>query len=305
MRRAEPGDEPSRRPAGAAAEPRRSGAAGRREDSPPTEAELEATRDLDHWDTRRILAAIHAEDRRAVDAVGRVLAPVGAAVEVLVDVLRGGGRVFYVGAGTSGRMGLLDAAELPPTFGIDPERVQAVLAGGPAALERSVEGAEDRGEDAARELRRRDLSPRDAVLAISASGRTPFALAGLREARRAGAAALALTCDPGSPLAGEADLAIAVEVGPEVIAGSTRMKGGLAQKMVLQLLSTAAMVRLGRVRGNRMVHLRPASAKLRRRAREIVARAAGLSREEAERVLAAHGGDVRRALDALEGGGRG
>ncbi len=228
-----------------------------------------------------------------------MLPSVGAAVEVLVGVLRAGGRLFYVGAGTSGRMGLLDAAELPPTFGIDPERVQGVLAGGVAALERAVEGAEDRGGDAAAELRRRGLGAGDAVLAISASGRTPFAVSGLREARRAGAAALALTCDPRSPLAREADLAISVEVGPEVIAGSTRMKGGLAQKMVLHLLSTATMVRLGRVHGNRMAHLRPVSAKLRRRAREIVALAGGIPGEEAARLLADHGGDVPRVLALL------
>ena len=295
------GDEGPGHPVEAVAEPPgRSGGASEKPHagSPPTEAELESTRELDRWDTARIVAAIHAEDRRAVEAVGRVLPQVAAAAERLVRVLGGGGRLFYVGAGTSGRMGLLDAAELPPTFGLDPDRVQALLAGGPAAFERAVEGAEDRGEEAARELRRRGLGPRDAVLGISASGRTPYALAGLREARRTGAAALALTCDPASPLAREADLAIVPEVGPEVIAGSTRMKGGLAQKMVLHLLSTSTMVRLGRVRGNRMVHLKPTSAKLRRRAREIVARTAGVSPEEAARLLADHGGDVAAALDA-------
>ncbi len=304
MRQPQPADEPASSTAATSAE-----APGEaptpRADPPPTEAALDTTRDLDRWDTARILVAIHAEDRRAVEAVGGVLTAVARAVEALEAVLRGGGRLFYVGAGTSGRMGLLDAAELPPTFGIEPDRVQAVLAGGPAALERAVEGAEDRGEDAAVELRRRGLGARDAVLAISASGRTPFALAGLREARRKGAVALALTCDPDSPLAREAELAIVPEVGPEVIAGSTRMKGGLAQKMVLHLLSTATMVRLGRVRGNLMAHLRPGSAKLRRRAREIVARAGGISRDEAARLLAEHGGDVQRALAALQRAGGG
>lgn len=261
-----------------------------------TEAILESTQDLDRRSTREILEAVHAEDRVALEAVGKVLPDVERAVDVLVLVMQGGGRWFYVGAGTSGRMGLLDAAELPPTFGIPPERVQAILAGGEAALVRAVEGAEDVAEDARRALRERELLPGDAVVAISASGRTAFALGALEEARRRGARRIAITCDPASPLAAAAEVAIAPRVGPEVIAGSTRMKGGLAEKAVLQLLSTTAMVRLGRVEGNRMTNLHPASRKLRRRAVRMVMELGGVGEPEAERLLERAHGSCHDAL---------
>ena len=261
-----------------------------------TEAILESSQDLDRRSTREILEAVHAEDRVALEAVGKVLADVERAVDVLVLVMQGGGRWFYVGAGTSGRMGLLDAAELPPTFGIPPERVQAILAGGEAALVRAVEGAEDVAEDARRALRERELLPGDAVVALSASGRTAFALGALEEAHGRGARRLAITCDPASPLACAAEIAIAPRVGPEVIAGSTRMKGGLAEKAVLQLLSTTAMVRLGRVEGNRMTNLHPASRKLRRRAVRMVMELGGVDEAEAERLLERAHGSCHDAL---------
>jgi N-acetylmuramic acid 6-phosphate etherase len=194
-------------------------------------------------------------------------------------------------------MGLADAAELPPTFGIEPERVQAILAGGAQALDRAVEGAEDDGDAARAELRRRGLGPGDAVVAISASGRTPFAIAALEEASAVGARRIAVTCDPDSPLAAAAEIAIAPVVGPEVIAGSTRMKGGLAQKMVLHLLSTTTMVKLGRVEGNLMTHLRPGSRKLRGRAARLVAALAGIDESAAARLLEEHG-SVRAAVAA-------
>ena len=262
----------------------------------PTEAALSATEELDRLDVADVLAAIHAEDRRALCAVEAVLPELEQAVEILVATLSGGGRWFSVGAGTSGRMGALDAAELPPTFGLSPDRVQGVIAGGPEALQRSVEGAEDDGPAAQLDLARRGLTAGDAVLAISASGRTPYALAALEAARALGARRLALTCDPASPLAGAAEVAVAPAVGPEVIAGSTRMKGGLAQKMVLHMLSTATLVRLGRVEGNRMIHLRPVSEKLRRRARRIVAELGGVDDARAEALLRACDDDVPRAL---------
>jgi N-acetylmuramic acid 6-phosphate etherase len=265
----------------------------------PTEEVLESTRDLDARSVAEILAAIHAEDRVALEAVGRTLPEIERAVAILEATLRGGGRWFYVGAGTSGRMGALDAAEIPPTFGFDPERVRAVVAGGPEALVRALEGAEDDAQAAHRELARLALSDRDAVVAISASGHTPFARAGLEAARRAGARRIAVTCDPASPLAREAEVAIAPIVGPEVIAGSTRMKGGLAQKAVLHLLSTTVMVRLGRVRGNLMTHLAPASEKLRQRAVRIVAEVGGLDDARAQALLDACGGDLGRALERL------
>jgi N-acetylmuramic acid 6-phosphate etherase len=264
-----------------------------------TEAILESTRDLDRRSAKEILEAIHAEDRRALEAVGRVLSDLEQAAEILVLVLQGGGRWFNVGAGTSGRMGVLDAAEVPPTFGMPRERVTGIMAGGALALVSAVEGAEDDGEAARLALRQQELMPGDAVVALSASGRTPFALAALAEARERGARRIAITCDPGSPLAAAAEVAIAPTVGPEVIAGSTRMKGGLAQKMVLHLLSTTVMVRLGRVEGNQMTNLLPASRKLERRARRILCELGHVDAERADQLLAECHGSVQDALERL------
>jgi len=265
-----------------------------------TEAIHEATRDLDQKPVREILEAIHLEDLRATCAVGGIRKELEAAAEILIEVLTAGGRWFNIGAGTSGRMGCLDAAELSPTFGFDPERIQGIIAGGPPALMRAVEGAEDDEKSGAGDLVIHGIGKCDAVLAISASGRTPYTLAALRVAKSLGARTLALTCDPDSPLAQEAELAIAPVVGPEVIAGSTRMKGGLAQKMVLHQLSTAVMIRLGRVRGNLMSHLRPASRKLEDRAVRIVAQLAGTSAAAALQALEASGGDPNGALAELQ-----
>jgi len=262
----------------------------------PTEAVHQQTRDLDRRDVAEILEIIHAEDREALEAVGRVLPVIAQAVEVLACVLGGGGRWFNVGAGTSGRMGALDASEIPPTFGLPPGRVEAVIAGGATALTRAVEGAEDDAEAGAWALRERGLSGGDAVVAISASGWTPFTLGSLEVAHEVGARTVAITCDPGSPLAEGAEIAIVPEVGPEVIAGSTRMKGGLAQKTVLHMLSTTTMVRLGHVRGNLMTHLSPASDKLRRRAQWIIMELAGVSRGEAKELFEETGGDVHAAV---------
>ena len=261
-----------------------------------TEAVLDATRDLDRRSVEEILAAIHAEDYKALEAVRAVLPDISRAVDVLVCVLGGGGRWFNVGAGTSGRMGTLDAAEIPPTFGLPAGRVQAIIAGGPRALTRAVEGAEDKAEAGAWELRERGLSNGDAVLAISASGQTPFTLGSLEAAHEVGARSIALTCDPSSPLAEAAEIAISPCVGPEVIAGSTRMKGGLAQKMVLHLLSTTVMVRLGFVAGNLMSHVVPASDKLRQRARRIVMSLAGVCAADAARLLEECEGNTAAAI---------
>jgi N-acetylmuramic acid 6-phosphate etherase len=268
-------------------------------DAAPTEAPLAATADLDHRTTREILAAIHAEDRRAVEAVGAVQDAIARAVDVLAGVLAGGGRWLNVGAGTSGRMGCLDAAEIPPTFGFEPERIEGLIAGGPAALWRAREGAEDDAGSARTALRARGLSPRDAVVALSASGRTPYAMAALEVAYQVGARRIAITCDAASPLARAAEIAIAPDTGPEVIAGSTRMKGGLVQKMVLHSLSTAVMVRLGRVEGNRMTHLRPGSRKLWRRALRLLRELGGADEATARAALEAAHGDVAEALAAL------
>jgi N-acetylmuramic acid 6-phosphate etherase len=263
----------------------------------PTEAVHDATRDLDQWSVREVLEVIHAEDHRAIDAVGRVLSEIEQAADVLVLAVGGGGRWFNVGAGTSGRMGALDAAEIPPTFGLAPARVQAIVAGGDRAMTRAVEGAEDNAEAGAWELRERGLSSGDAVVAISASGQTPFALGGLEAAHEVGARTIAITCDKCSPLAEAAEIAIVPEVGPEVIAGSTRMKGGLAQKMILHLLSTSVMVRLGYVDGNLMTNMMPASQKLRERGVRILMSLTDLDESAARALLEECDGQVHQALE--------
>ncbi|MCP5069565.1 MAG: N-acetylmuramic acid 6-phosphate etherase [bacterium] len=265
-----------------------------------TEAVLEETRDLDRRSTRQVLEAIHGQDVHAVAAVGRVLPEIERAVDVLALVLTGGGRWFNVGAGTSGRIGVLDASEIPPTFGYSADRVQGVMAGGDSALVRAVEGAEDVAEAAMCELADRELLPGDAVVALSASGRTPYALGALEAARQCGARRIAITCDPASPLALAAEVPIAPVVGPEVIAGSTRMKGGLAQKMVLHLLSTTVMVRLGRVEGNLMANLNPASRKLQHRAVRIVMSLANVDEPTARKSLTANEGSVQDAIGLIK-----
>lgn len=244
-------------------------------DVPITETVLGDTHDLDRRSVDAIVDAIYKEDLRAACAVGGELDAIARAALRLDAVLSTGGRWFNVGAGTSGRLGCLDAAELPPTFDSDPRQVIGLIAGGPEAMWHAREGAEDDGQKARSDLAAHGLGPRDAVLAISASGHTPYTLAALHFAQEVGAATLAICCDPASPLAKNAEIPIVPVVGPEVIAGSTRMKGGLVQKMVLHQLSTAVMVRQGRVRGNLMSHVRPASAKLRARAERIAALADG------------------------------
>jgi N-acetylmuramic acid 6-phosphate etherase len=243
-----------------------------------------------------ILEAIHREDRNAADAVAKVLPDVESAADVLICALAGGGRWFNVGAGTSGRMGALDAAEIPPTFGMSAQRVQAVLAGGERALLRSVEGAEDDAEAAILELREREICAGDVVLAISASGETPFALGSLQIAHEVGARNIALSCNPASSLATAAEISIAPQVGSEVIAGSTRMKGGLVQKMVLHMLSTAVMVRLGRVTGNLMANMIPASNKLRERNLRIVMALTEVDADAAAHYLEEASGNAAEAV---------
>ena len=266
-----------------------------------TEAVLDAARDLDRRSVEEILEIIHREDGRAFESVGEVLPQLARAVEALVGVLRDDGRWFNVGAGTSGRLGVLDAAEIPPTFGLARDRVQAIVAGGAAALEGAIEGAEDDAEAGAAALRVRGLSAGDAVVGISASGQTPYARGALEAARRVGARTIAITCNPDSPLAEAAEIPIVVVVGPEVIAGSTRIKGGLAQKMVLHMLSTAVMVRLGRVEGNLMTNLKPASRKLRKRAMRIVMSLGGVSEDRARELLEACGGNLPEAIENARG----
>ena len=263
---------------------------------PPTEAVNERTRDLDLRPLLDQARLINEEDGRVPVAVGAVIPQIADAVARISGTLRRGGRLVYVGAGTSGRLAVLDATECPPTFGTDPGQVQAVLAGAPRSLTEAVEGAEDDERGGEREIDARDVGPDDVVVGIAASGATPFVLAAVRRARARHALTIAVTCVAGSPLVSACDLAIVPVVGPEVIAGSTRLKAGTAQKLVLNMLSTLTMVQLGKVYGNLMVDLRATNEKLRRRAVRIVATAAAVPEREAAEALGRAGGRVPVAI---------
>ena len=256
------------------------------------------TADLDTLETREILERIHAEDLRAFEAVGEVLDEIGRAAMMVEEAFRSGGRLIYAGAGTSGRLGVLDAAECPPTFGSDPAMVVGVVAGGPEALVHSQEGAEDRADEGQAAMAGLDVGPHDVVVGIAAGSTTPYAVGALREARRRGSRTVLLACVPREDIeiAAEVDLVIAPLTGAEVIAGSTRMKAGTATKLVLNMLTTAAMVRIGKTYGNRMVDLRIGSEKLADRARRIVSELLGVPAAEAERLLDEAGGSVKTAL---------
>jgi N-acetylmuramic acid 6-phosphate etherase len=251
------------------------------------------SRDLDRLDARAIARLMNREDRRAVAAVGRVAPAIGRAVDVIVASLARGGRLFFVGAGTSGRLGVLEAAECPPTFGTPRTLVQAIMAGGRSSVFRSREGAEDDTRAAARAVRGR-VRRGDVVVGVSASGVTPFVRAALATAAARGAATILVACNA-TRAPGRA-LLIAPAPGPEVLAGSTRLKAGTATKLVLNTLTTASMTRLGKVYGNRMVDLQPRSAKLRARAERLVTEIAGVSRVRARRALARARGRVRLAI---------
>lgn len=264
-----------------------------------TEALLPEAAHLDRMSVEEILALIHREDHRAYEAVGRALPEVARAVERFAETLRKGGRVIYVGAGTSGRLGVLDAAELWPTYRLPWDRVQGLVAGGIGALVRAQEGAEDREEEAARDLRAVGLSPEDLVIALAASARTPYCVGALRYAREVGAGRIFVVAVEEEKVPVDRDLAelwIHLSVGPEVVAGSTRMKAALAQKMVLTMLSTAAMVRLGKVYGNRMVDLVATSGKLGARALRILEELTGVPPEKGWDLLQAAGGSLKVAL---------
>ena len=264
-----------------------------------TEQANPRTHDLDTLPLRQVLERILDEDATVPEAVREILPQLERASEILQATLESDGRWFNLGAGTSGRMGLIDAAEITPTFGLSSEQVQGVLAGGIEALAKAVEGAEDDTGAAERELKERGFSKNDTLVALSASGVTPFVLGGVEYARSLGAHTIGLTCCPDSPLAEAVECPIVVVVGPEAIAGSTRMKGGLAQKMVLHALSTSVMVRLGRVRGNLMTEARPVSEKLLCRAVHIITELADCDEREAERVLQEANGSVSVALKKL------
>jgi N-acetylmuramic acid 6-phosphate etherase len=255
---------------------------------------------LDRKSTLEILRALNREDARVALAVRRELPKIAQAVDAIVKALGSGGRLFYIGAGTSGRLAVLDAAECPPTFGTPPTMVQAIIAGGARALRHASEGAEDSAAGGARDLRRARLTPKDVVVGLAASGTTPYVLGALAFAKRRGAVTVAVTSNPRSPVARAARIAIAPDTGPEAISGSTRLKAGTAQKLVLNLLSTAAMVRLGRVYENWMVHVALTNQKLRRRGVRILQEAAGVSASTAEHAVRQAGNDLAAALVMLE-----
>jgi len=261
-----------------------------------TEGLNPASRGIDARPLGEVLRLINSEDRRVAEAIIGQLPAIESAAERMVEALRGGGRVFLVGAGTSGRLCVLEAAEVPPTFGVPSSLIQGVMAGGVPALYGSVEAAEDDADAARGELEARRLGPLDLVVGVAASGSTPFTLGAVRYAAEVGAATVGISCNRDSPLSGLVDVPVEVVVGPEVVAGSTRMKAGTAQKMVLNMLTTASMIRLGRVHDGYMVGVQASNAKLADRARRTLSAITGIPPEEAACTLDSAGGDLRAAI---------
>lgn len=267
-----------------------------------TEQQNIASADLDTMSSLEIARVINAEDAKVVPAVGRALPQIALAIDAAADAIARGGHLIYVGAGTSGRIAALDAAECSPTFDIDPETVAYVMAGGEKALGRAREANEDSLELGRRNIAAKRPGRRDVVVGIAASGRTPYTIAALEYAHKRGAKTVAVTCNPDSPLEKVADIAIVVDVGPEVVAGSTRLKAGTAQKLVTNMISTGAMARLGFVYGNLMVNLHPKNTKLLARAAGILQKAAGVDADPALQALKSAGNSVPVALVMLKAG---
>ena len=261
-----------------------------------TEKRNARSRDIDRRSTLQVVDIINAEDRRVAAEVGRERKKIARAADLIVESLRCGGRLFYVGAGTSGRLGVLDAAECPPTYGTPRSLVQGIIAGGRRALVRSIEGAEDRAGDGAAAIAKKRIKPADVVVGIAACGLTPFVRGAIERARRAGARTIFIACAPEAAKGINVDVVITPVVGPEVVTGSTRMKAGTATKLVLNTLTTTVMIRLGKVYGNLMVDLRATNAKLRERAERIVMEVTGLARPRARRLLVKAKGLVKPAL---------
>jgi N-acetylmuramic acid 6-phosphate etherase len=265
-----------------------------------TEAPNAASQNIDNLSALEIARLMNAEDSRVAEAVSREVGAIAEAIEKIADRLRAGGRLVYLGAGTSGRLGVLDASECPPTFSTPPEMVLGLIAGGDVAIRRAVEGAEDHPEFAVNDLKQIGLSSKDVVVGIATSGRTPYVHGGLQYAREVSAFSIGLSCNDSSALADVADLMITPIVGPEIITGSTRLKAGTATKMVLNMLTTGAMVLLGKTYGNLMVDLKATNEKLKIRSRRIVAVLTGLSEAEAEQQLLNCGGELKTAVVACK-----
>jgi len=261
-----------------------------------TEEKNGNTADLDCLSSREIVQRMNDEDKKVPHAVENVLDEVAKAVDIIVASLENEGRLFYFGAGTSGRLGILDASECPPTFGTPPELVQGVIAGGQKAMIRAVEGAEDSAELGRDDVRIHGITEKDVVVGIAASGRTPYVLGALKEAQMIGAKTIAVSCNDSAIINDGVDVAIGVVVGPEVLTGSTRLKAGTAQKLVLNMLTTASMIRLGKVYGNLMVNVQATNQKLRERVKRIIMEVTGVSYGEAEKLSILADGDAKTAI---------
>jgi len=263
---------------------------------PITEQANPRSENLSSLSAAEIVQLMNDEDATVADAVRRVLPSIAMAIEAIVQRLKSDGRLFYIGTGTSGRLGVLDASECPPTFGVPPELVQGVIAGGYDACYRAVEASEDDARASETDLRERSFGSRDALVGIAASGKTPYTVGAIAYARQLGAFTVGLTCVPNSPITHAAEVSIVPVVGPEIVTGSSRLKAGTAQKMVLNMISTATMVRLGYVSGNRMSNLQAKNSKLRDRALRILMQETGLDREKAEELLQSSENNLSVAL---------
>ncbi len=266
----------------------------------PTEMRNPHTTHIDKATTMEMLTMIQAENIRAAESVGEVLPEIAKAVDVISEGMRRGGRLIYIGAGTSGRLGVLDASECPPTFGVDRELVSGIIAGGEDCMFRAAEGAEDSGENGVADLSAKALTEADCVVGISAAGNAAYVAEALKYARTVGCITIGVTSNPEGRLAKESDIAIVTDTGAEPITGSTRMKAGTAQKLVLNMLSTCAMIKMGNVCENLMINLRPTNQKLRRRVISIVKELCGYDEETAIAQLDAHDWVIRRVVDAKE-----
>ncbi|WP_043932387.1 N-acetylmuramic acid 6-phosphate etherase [Bacillus sp. EB01] len=267
-----------------------------------TEQRNERSRNIDQLSTHEIITLMNKEDSSVAEAIQEVLPQIEAAIEVIYHTLKNNGRLFYVGAGTSGRLGVLDAAECPPTFCTPPELVQALIAGGESAMFTAVEGAEDYPEEGAKDLENRGFNKNDVVVGIAASGRTPYVIGALQYARKIGAATVSLACNENAEISKYADHQIEVVVGPEILSGSTRLKAATAQKMILNMLSTTTMIKLGKIYDNLMVDLNASNLKLVERAKQIVMEITGASYEQAEKSLKETNQKVKPAIVMLMGG---
>lgn len=255
--------------------------------------------DLEQKSVAELILLMNQEDRKVPEAIHQVLPEIENVINRVVKALNNGGRLFYIGAGTSGRLGILDASECPPTFGVSHELVIGLIAGGDGAIRKAVEFAEDDPEQAWLDLQKHKITKNDIVIGIAASGSTPYVVSGIEECRKNGVATAAITCNADSALATAAELTIAVDVGPEFVTGSTRLKAGTAQKLILNMISTSTMIQLQRVKGNKMVDMQLSNNKLVKRGIEMLMEMGGLNREQAQALLETHG-SVRAALNAVK-----